>query len=329
VIVSWNVSDYLRECLQSLEDGGVGRWAEVIVVENDSSDGSEEMVRTRFPWASLIPSGSNLGFSRGSNLGIRRARGEFVFLLNPDTVVPAGTLERLLACAEADGTIGAVGPRQLDGSGRVCYEAAVALPSVWNVFCDYFKLAALFPRSRLLNGRLMGYWDHESDRDVPGIQGSAMLVRGAALDEVGLLDESMHYAEDMDLCFRLKRAGWRVHYLASAPLVHYGGKSSERAGDNPLRYQIAFQSFWYFQYKNRGPFAALRLSWMMGAWAVCVVAASAALRLASVVGAADAGKARALQEIGVAVLRWSTGSKERFRHHLAAPLTLSVGKTGK
>ncbi len=321
VVVSWNVCEYLRDCLRSLAEAGAADWAEVVVVDNDSSDGSAEMVQATFPWVTLIASGANLGFSRGNNLGIRRASGEFVFLLNPDTVVHPGTLERLLGYARSHADAGAVGPKQLDGNRETCFEAAVNLPSVWNVFCDYFQLAGLFPRSRLFNRRLMGYWDHESDRDVPGIQGSAMLLRRAALDQVGLLDESMHYVEDMDLCLRLRRAGWKVRYLASATILHYGGKSSQRAGNPPLKYQIAFQSFWNFLYKNYGAFAALRLSWLMVAWSVCVLLTAAVLRLASAVNAGDAGKARALFGVGAAMLRWSTCEKSSFRHHLATPLT--------
>jgi GT2 family glycosyltransferase len=327
VVVSWNVHDYLRGCLRSLEETGAAAWTEVIVVDNDSADGSAAMVRAAFPWVTLIESGSNLGFSRGNNLGLQRATGEFALLLNPDTVVRDGALRALVDYARANPATGAVGPRQIDGNGETCFEAAVNLPSVWNVFCDYFRLAALFPRSRLFNRRLMGYWDHESDRDVEGLQGSALLLRRAALDQVGLLDESMHYAEDMDLCLRLQRAGWRIRYLAAPSIVHYGGRSSDRAGNEPLRYQIAFQSFWYFLYKHHGRFAAFRLSGVMAAWSVGALLAAAAARLAGALGLPAAHRASSLGAVGRAMLRWSVCDKGSFRHHLARPLALDATRS--
>jgi GT2 family glycosyltransferase len=149
-----------------------------------------------------------------------------------------------------------------------------------------------------------------------------MLLRRAALDQVGHLDESMHYAEDMDLCLRLRRAGWRIHYLAAASIVHYGGRSSERAGNEPLRYQIAFQSFWYFLYKHQGRFAAFRLSCVMAAWSVGVLLAAAAARSARTLGLRAARPTSPLGAVGRAMLRWSLCDKGRFRHHLARPLVL-------
>src|SRR6202043_80046 len=142
------------------------------------------------------------------------------------------------------------------------------------VFCDYFKVALLFPQSKIFNGRLMGYWDHESDREVPGISGSAMLLRRTALAQVGLLDEHLHYVEDMDLCLRLHQSGWTVQYVASSSILHYGGASFKRAGNNLLRVQIAFHSFWVYLCKHHGRLTALRLSCVMSIWSLAVIVAS-------------------------------------------------------
>jgi GT2 family glycosyltransferase len=322
VIVTWNVCDYLKDCLRSLIDTGVSKWAEVIVVDNNSADDTARMVRSEFPFVHLIESGSNLGFSRGNNLGIRHASGEFLLLLNPDTLVHPGAIDGMLQFAIGHPDVGAVGCRQMDRQGKTCFEAAVNFPTVWNVACDYFKLAKMFPRSRLFNHRLMGYWDHEDSRQVAGIPGSAMLLRRDAIDQVGWLDDSMHYAEDMDLCLRLRRGGWRVYYLASASIVHYGGESSRRDGNPALRYQIAFQSFWYYLRKNFGAFAGLRLSWMMFVWSLCT-ASIASILLIPTRRPDSRIKLVEMRTIGLGMLRWSVCRKIEFRHHLANPIVLA------
>lgn len=322
IIVSWNVCDYLQDCLRSLVETGVSEWAQVIVVDNNSNDDTARVITAEFPWVEFIESGANLGFSRGNNLGVTHASGEFIFLLNPDTVVRPGAIDAMLEFGIAHPEAGAVGCKQVDRQGRTCYEAAVNFPTVWNVACDYFKLAKLFPTSRIFNRRLMGYWDHEDSREVPGIPGSAMLLRRRAIDEVGSLDSAMHYAEDMDLCLRLGRGGWKVYYLSNACIVHYGGESSRRAGNPALRYQIAFQSFWYFLRKNFGSFAAFRLSCMMLVWSLCTLAVATVMR-AVVRGGDGKEKLSDMMKIAAGMMRWSLCRKRSFRHHLANPITLT------
>src|SRR5688572_11864436 len=175
VIVTWNVRDYLGDCLRSLMAAGVPAWAKVVVVDNASADGSAEMVEREFGFVHLMRAGSNLGFTRGNNLALRQADTEYVLLLNPDTLVPSGALEELVAVMDVHRSIGAVAPRQYSRDGRVQLEAAVDLPTVWNAFCDLTLLSRVFPRSRFFSRRTMGWWDHRDDRDVPGLAGSALL----------------------------------------------------------------------------------------------------------------------------------------------------------
>jgi GT2 family glycosyltransferase len=322
VIVTWNVRDYVRDCLQSLVDTGVSKWAQVIVVDNTSSDDTESLVRTAYPWVHFIQSGANLGFSRGNNLGMRFASGEFILLLNPDTVVRQRAVDDMLEFAACHPDVGAVGCKQVDRQERTSYEAAVNFPTVWRVACDFFKFSKLFPTSKVFNRRLMGYWNHEDSREVPAIPGSAMLLRRSAIDQVGSLDNSMHYAEDMELCLRLRRGGWNVYYLSSAVIVHYGGESSRQDRNPGLRYQIAFQSFWYYLYKHFGMFAAFRLSCMMFFWSICTMSFATALQ-AITFGGSRAEQLREIKKIAFAMLRWSTCRKRAFRHHLADPITFA------
>lgn len=321
IIVTWNVSDFLRGCLKSLQDTGVPSWAEIVVVDNNSSDNTVSMVTQEFPWARLIEAGANLGFSRANNLAIPETTGEFVLLLNPDTIVFPDALERLVKKASENPDAGALGPKQLGRSGEVCYEGAVAIPTVWNVCCDFFRLARLFPKSKLFNGRLIGDWDHESDRDVPGVPGTAMLLRRTALSEAGLLDEHMHYVEDMDLCVRLRQRGWKILYVASSVILHYGGESSKKIGNNSKLLQIAFQSFWFFLCKHRSAFTAIWLSVAVFLWSLAVICAALPL---SLMPSARVRSAEWIQ-LGAGMFRWSISRKEDFEHHLAIPIRSKRG----
>lgn len=317
VIVSWNVRDYLSGCLRSLEDGGVTKWAEVVVVDNESRDGSDEMVLRDFPAVTLVRAGENLGFSRANNLAIRRSSARYVLLLNPDTVVPPGAIEALVAEMEKEPRIGAVGPRQHGRDGRIQLEGAVNQPTVWNTLCDLTFLARLRPRSRLFARRTMGWWDHLDDRDVPGIAGSAMLLRRAALEEVGVLDDTMFCGEDMDLCRRLVQAEWRVRYLGSVAITHYGGESVKRSNAG-LQRQIAYQSFWLYLQKHEGPVvAAVMVASVVGVslvgWAITRVALAV-----PALPAAAAFSVRRYNELCRALLVWGVTDKWEFRHALGA-----------
>ncbi len=293
-------------------------WAAVWVVDNDSADGTADAVKAAFPFVTLLQAGSNLGFSRANNLAIRRTSSKYVLLLNPDTLVSAGALERLVDEMEASPAIGTVAPRQLSRTGAVQFEAGVNLPDVWNGFCDLALLSRVFPHSRIFNRRLMGWWDHKDDRDVAGVAGSAMLLRRAALDRVGLLDETMFCGEDMDMCRRLAADGWRIRYLASATITHFGGESVKRSNAG-LQRQIAYQSFWLYLRKHDGRFmaAAMAASVFMVAsigWTATAVGRWLPGVPENVRGAMD--RYHALTR---ALLAWSVTNKGRFRHQLAAP----------
>ena len=318
VIVAWNVREHLYGCLRSLRDAGVDSWTKTIVVDNASADGTADMVEREFPTVQLVRAGSNLGFSRGNNLALRTVSTDYVWVLNPDTVVPAGALEALVEEMDANAAIGASAPRQVDGQGRVQFEAAVNLPTIWNAVCDLSLLSRLFPRSRMFAQRKMGWWDHMDDRDVPGLAGSALLVRRAALDQVGLFDDTMFYVEDMDLCRRIAEAGWRIRYVGSVAITHFGGVSVDRSREG-RQLQIAYQSFWLYLRKHEGAtraaimtavvFVVSGFGWLMAAVLRWVPGLPAGLRRAH----------RAVPAIARALMRWALTDKPRFRHALAAP----------
>lgn len=319
VIVNWNARDLLGGCLESLARDHVTQFAEVIVVDSASTDGSAEIVAKEFPWVRLMPFSENLGFSRGNNIAIRQAKGEFILLLNPDTSVDPGTIGAMVDFGEKHPEVGIIGPAQRGGDGLPQYEAAVNCPTVWNVFCDLALLSKFFPKSRLFASRKMGYWDHKDDRAVPAVQGSAFLVRRSVLQKIGLLDESLFCCEDIDLCLRTRKAGWKVFYLGTQSLVHYGGGSIKRSPNQGLQRQIAFQSFWLFLRKHCGQFAAARLSLMVGAWSAFGMLLTFIPRITASCAAEELNTAQHSRELIQSLAEWSRMDKREFRHHLAAP----------
>lgn len=236
IVVSWNTRDLLAQCLAALAGWPtVDRGArpssassslpfEVLVVDNASADASARMVRERFPRVRLIENRDNVGFARANNQAIRQSRGRYVVLLNPDTVVQPGALETLVRFMDACPRAGAAGPRLLNPDGTLqpaCYPAPTLSRELWRL-CH---LDALRPYARYA----VTGWHPDRPREVDVVQGTCLILRREALDQVGLLDEDYFmYSEEVDLCHRLRRHGWRVYWVPGAAVVHHGGQSTRQ-----------------------------------------------------------------------------------------------------
>ena len=241
VIVSYNVSSYLQQCLDSVMTALEGIEGEVFVVDNASSDDSVAMVRSRYPQVRLIESGENLGFSRANNVAIRQASGEYVLLLNPDTEVAEDTLRGVLAFMDAHPKAGGAGVKMHNTDGTLAPESRRALPTPW-VSC--LKMLGFTKRYYMSNLP----WDEPGQIEV--ISGAFCMLRHAALDEIGLLDETFFmYGEDIDLSYRLTKAGWENWYLPFS-IVHHKGKSTQKSD---YRYvHIFYQAMLIFFRKHYG-----------------------------------------------------------------------------
>ena len=228
-LVNWNTRDYLRACLQSIRDTAGGLDPQIIVVDNASSDGSAGMVRAEFPAVTLIANDGNLKYARGSNQALEAASGEFRLLLNPDTVLLPGALTELLAAAERHPRAGAAAPKLVhpDGSPQ---RSCRSFPDPAAIAYEALGLARLFPRSRRFGAYRMSWWDHDDERAVDQPMASALLLRAAALEEIGLFDEAFPmFFNDVDLCRRLWDAGWEVWFTPKARLIHHFGASTRQA----------------------------------------------------------------------------------------------------
>ncbi|MDQ3388041.1 MAG: glycosyltransferase family 2 protein [Gemmatimonadota bacterium] len=219
VIVNRNTCDLLKACLASL--AAEDRAPETIVVDNDSTDGSVELVRFHFPQITLIRNSENTGYARANNQGIAAARGRHVLLLNSDTEVRAGALDRLVEYLETNSRVGACGPLLRYPSGRV-QPSCFSFPTPRTLFAQMSGLDAIFPRNRLFGTLQRRAAEVRDSGQVEALLGAALLVRREALEAVGGLDEELriHY-NDFDWCYRMHRAGWEVHFVADAEVLHH------------------------------------------------------------------------------------------------------------
>lgn len=227
VIVSYNVAALLTRCIAAVLAQEVPGGCEVIVVDNASTDGSAAVVRERFPTVRLVANTANVGFARATNQGLALARGRTLLLLNPDAEPQPGALATLLDFLDRHPDAAAVGPALHNPDGtrqRACFR----FPTLAMVFLDLFPLHPRLMESRL-NGRYPAEFRGRPFRiDHP--LGACMLIRRAALDTVGPLDEGYFmYCEEVDWCWRARRAGWRIYYVPRAVVVHYGGQSTRQA----------------------------------------------------------------------------------------------------
>jgi N-acetylglucosaminyl-diphospho-decaprenol L-rhamnosyltransferase len=251
VIVSWNVEKLLAGCLDSIYASPPRCSFEIWVVDNASTDGTPGMVRERFPQVQLIENHHNVGFAAANNQAIRKSTGEYVLLLNPDTVVCPGAIDGMMDYLEGHPRAGAAGPRLLNPDGSLQFSCSPA-PTLWT---ETRRLLHL-PGVRYDGTYAMAAWDPTRPRQVEVLLGACLLLRREVLQKVGLLDESFFvYSEEVDLCYRLMKAGWQSYWVPQAEVVHYGGQSTRQVAPE-MFYQLYRGKVLYFR-KHRGWFYTL------------------------------------------------------------------------
>lgn len=229
VIVNYNVKTYLAQCLHSVSRAIRGLSAEVIVVDNASTDGSVEELSAAYPWVKFIPNTDNRGFSCANNQAIRESASDYVLLLNPDTVVGEEVLEACVAFMDSHPDAGGVGVRMLKDDGSFAWESRRGVPTLMTSFYKMVGLCSLFPQSRIFGKYYMRYLDENEVNRIDIISGAYMMLRRSALDEVGLLDETFFmYGEDIDLSYRILKAGYNNYFLPSR-ILHYKGESTVKS----------------------------------------------------------------------------------------------------
>jgi GT2 family glycosyltransferase len=251
LIVSFNTAPELVACLESLARCAAAIPHEIIVVDNGSTDGSVEAVRTKFPAVQLVANQENLGFSKASNQALPLARGEHVLFLNPDSEMQPGTLERMLAELAGFPERAAVGPRIRKPQEFISPNCARRLPTLWTELSNMLWLDRIFPRSRIMAWKYYAPWDRTTDRDVECLLGAVMLCRTEQVRALGGFDESVPlYLDDMDLCKRLGDLG-RLRYLSGVTVLHHYSVSARKLPYG-LTKRIGLQATYQYFVKHRG-----------------------------------------------------------------------------
>jgi len=233
VIVNYNVEHFLEQCLYAVEKAIKHIDAEIFVVDNDSADGSCAMVSKKFPWATLIENKENVGFSKANNQAMRIASGEYILLLNPDTVVEEDTFSKTIAFMESTPDAGGLGVKMIDGKGNFLPESKRGVPTPMVAFYKIFGLSKIFPKSPKFSRYHLGHLDKDETHQVDILSGAFMLMRKVVLDKIGLLDEDYFmYGEDIDLSYRIIKSGYKNYYYAGTTIIHYKGESTKKGSIN-------------------------------------------------------------------------------------------------
>ncbi len=265
IIVNYNVKFYLEQCLASVLAASEGHKVEVIVVDNVSTDGSVEYIREHFPQVKCIANKENIGFSRANNRALEHAQGKYVLFLNPDTVVPEDCFTKCLAYMESHPECAALGPHLIDGTGKFLPESKRGFPSLSTAFYKITGLYKIFPKSPKINAYYMGNLPEHETNFVDVLVGCFMLMPKHFLDEYGGFDpDYFMYGEDIDLSYRVRKAGYRNVYFPQTTVIHYKGESTQKGSLNYMRMfyesMITFAEKHFTQSKSRFFILFLRIA---------------------------------------------------------------------
>lgn len=233
IIVNYNVEHFLDQCLHSVQRASLACSVETIIVDNASVDGSLKMLASKYPAFKVIGNTENVGFSKANNQALRMAKGEYVLLLNPDTVVAEDTFTKVVAFMDDHSEAGGLGTLMVDGKGRFLPESKRGLPTPAVAFYKIFGFSKIFPKSKRFGQYHLGHLSKNETNEVDVLSGAFMLMRSSALEKVGLLDEDYFmYGEDIDLSYRLQKGGYKNYYFADTSIIHYKGESTKKSSVN-------------------------------------------------------------------------------------------------
>lgn len=258
IIVSYNTKELLADCINSIERSLQKLEYEIIVVDNNSTDDSVKLLKFQFPKVKLIENDCNAGFTKANNQGLQMSTGDYILLLNSDTLVLDDALSTLVRFLDKHKETAICGPRLLNSDMTLQLPCRRGFPRLINSISHFSGLSKVFPKSRLLGSYLMTYMDGSIDHEVDAISGACLLARREVLDTIGgLLDEAffMHF-EDIDLCYRAKKNGYKVYYVHNARVVHLKGQSSKLRSEGVIR-NFFDSALIYFKknYKEENPAA--------------------------------------------------------------------------
>lgn len=265
IVVSYNTKNYTLAAIQSVYDQTEIDF-ELIVIDNASSDGSARAISDRFPSVQLICLDQNVGFAKANNIGVKKSSGQFVLLLNPDTIVLEKAIDKIVDFAKDNSDYGVYGGSTFFADGSRNPTSGWGIPTVWSLFCTATGLMSVFRGSRLFDSESLAWWDWNVPKKVGMITGCFMLLERSLWDELGGFDEQFHmYSEDADLSFRATAAGRPCIIVPSACIIHYGGASEPIRADKVVRLLKSKVQFFKKHWGNIGSFYAVN---MLKMWAL-------------------------------------------------------------
>jgi len=245
IILNYNVRYFLELCVLSVESALQNIDAEIIVVDNNSSDDSCEMIKSRFPNVKLIQNSQNLGFPKGNNIGVSQAKGNYICILNPDTVIAEDTFEKVLAFAKKQNNLGIIGVKLIDGTGNFLPESKRGIPTPWVAFTKITGLYKLFPKSNFFNKYYAQHLNKNQTGEVEILVGAFMFLKKELYNEVGGFDEDCFmYSDDIDLSYMVLQKGKTNYYFHETTVIHYKGESTIKDNTYMKRFQQAMEFFY-------------------------------------------------------------------------------------
>ena len=233
IIVNYNVKYFLHQCLKSIETAKKNINLEILVVDNNSVDNSVDMLQNEFPELKLILNRKNVGFAKANNQAIKQAKGKYILLLNPDTIVQEDTLHKCVDFLEQNTNTGSLGVKMINGNGVFLPESKRSLPNPASAFYKIFGLSTLFPKSKKFGQYHLNYLNNNKTHEIDVVSGAFFITRKKILDEIGMLDESFFmYGEDIDLSYRIQKAGYKNIYFPETSIIHYKGESTKKTSIN-------------------------------------------------------------------------------------------------
>jgi hypothetical protein len=272
-IVNWNVKDLLKACLGSIYANTKDISFEVIIVDNNSSDESVRMIKSDFPQVKLIENKTNAGFTKANNQAIKISQGRNIMLLNPDTEVTDNALNRMIRFLDSRRDCGALGCKLLNTDGSL-QRSCRTFPTLEVMLYGAIFLDFLFPKSRLFGKYFMTWWDFNETREVDQPMGSALMIKKDVLDKVGLFDENIFiWFDEVDLCYRIKKAGFKIYFTPEAQIKHYLSQSFKQWTSIPQIFKGAVtwrKSRNYFFKKHKGILSVFAL-WALDILQIAIV----------------------------------------------------------
>jgi GT2 family glycosyltransferase len=267
IIINYNVKYFLEQCLCSVKKAIEGIDAEIIIIDNNSVDGSMEYLQPQFPNFQWVSNKENIGFGRACNQGFNLSKGKYVLFLNPDTIIPEDCLKKCISFLESKPDVGALGIKMLDGKGKFLKESKRAFPSPATSLYKLFGISKLFPNSKIFSRYYLGHLNEKNNHEVEVLAGAFMMIKRKVIEEIGGFDEIFFmYGEDVDLSYRIQKAGYKNYYFSESSIIHFKGESSRKGTLNYIKMFYAAMSIFVRKHYSSGKAGVFNFLLHVGIW---------------------------------------------------------------